>query len=397
MIILFNEKKDCCGCTACKYICPVMAIEMIADEEGFTYPRIDEEKCIECGLCKKVCAFQNGHDTNENYKEPLPYAAINTDERIRNTSSSGGVFSAIAERALNDGGIVYGAAFDDKMNVVHIGADKNESLSMFRGSKYVQSDLRDVFLEIRKKIKGGEHVMFSGTPCQCAGLKSFLVTSKVNCENLFLCDIICHGVPSPMIWRKYLEFVENRHGKLSSYSFRDKGKGWRGFNILAIFENGSEFRNEKDIRTYITLYYSDLITRPACHNCKYTNLNRPSDITIGDFWGIEKSIPDIDDNKGVSLVLLNTSKGKSVFEKNSGELDLYESDLKLCMQKHLHETTPTSFKREKFWSDLHKYGMRHVLRKYANFGIVNSLREFIIKLLRKLGLYKTIKRFIGGK
>lgn len=389
MISVYDKKEDCCGCTACQHICPTKSIEMKSDEEGFLYPKINQELCIDCGLCKKACAFQNGYDTAQNFNIPYVYAVKHADEKVRMTSTSGGVFTAIADYVLDKDGVVYGVAFDEDMNVVHKKASTKNGVEKFKGSKYVQSNLGSTFAEIKKLLVNKKFVLFTGTPCQTAGLRAYL--TRVNTEKLFLCDIICHGVPSPLMWRENLNFIKEKHNeKLVSYQFRDKIVGWRGANVTANFAN-KRVTNSSMIKTYVNMYFLHTITRKSCHNCKYTNLQRPSDITIADFWGIENNMPDFDDNMGTSLVLINSSKGQYLYENIKDNLIYRESNTKDCMQPQLQYPSKASVQREQFWEDYQLNGYNYIIKKYAGYSIKGRVNTHIVSVLKKTGLLKKIR------
>jgi len=389
MIAVFNKKNDCCGCTACKHICPKFAIEMQPDEEGFLYPEINQQLCIDCGLCKKVCVFQNGYETTNNYNPPKVYAAKNKDEDTRMNSTSGGVFTAISDNVLMNNGLVFGAVFNENMEVIHKVANKSDERNRFRGSKYVQSDLKNVYMEIKQQLNEDVQILFTGTPCQTAGLKSFL--GNENTEKLILCDIVCHGVPSPLIWREHLAQIESiSKNKIVAYNFRDKTIGWRGANITINLKDRI-WKNNHLARTYSNLYFSHYIIRPACHNCKYTNTERPSDITIADFWGIEKNMPDFDDNKGVSLVLVNSYKGLRLLESVEDRLVIRVSNVKDCLQPQLSEPTKPSLKRLEFWNAYHTYGYEYVVKLYGGYNVVYFFKMIIKSLLMKIGIFSIVQ------
>mgnify|MGYP001320238558 FL=1 len=312
--IHITDKKDCCGCTSCASVCPRQCITMTLDKEGFLYPGIEESLCINCGLCEKRCPVIHRQDM---IGKPLKiYAARNTDEEIRMRSSSGGIFSLLAEQVLEEGGVVFGARFDNHWEVVHDYTESKDELSAFRGSKYVQSRLGDSFLQVETFLKTGRTVLFSGTPCQIAGLKLFLHHEY---NNLLTVDFVCHGVPSPKVWRRYLiEKAENR--RIHDIDFRSKKEGWKKFSFslsLLVNESGETVSSTsvfyEDI--YMKAFLSDLILRPSCYACPFKSGRAGSDVTIGDFWGIENILPEIDDDKGVSLVLLNNEKSLIYYKK----------------------------------------------------------------------------------
>jgi coenzyme F420-reducing hydrogenase beta subunit len=393
MMLIYERKEECCGCTACKSICPKQAITMIADEEGFLYPSINQELCIECNLCKQVCPFSDNYRTSGNYDQPLVYAAKHKDDNVRMNSSSGGMFTAISDYILDIDGVVYGAAFDEKFVVRHQKAETAEERNKFRGSKYVQSNLIGVFEDIKKELKKERTVLFTGTPCQNAGLGSYL---NKNYDNLYLCDIVCHGTPSPLIFKNYIKYCERKNNNsIKEYYWRFKGNGWHSHTEKAVYADGKEDSTSLLSQSYKELFYSHVTLRPACHNCKFCNFSRPSDITIGDFWGIEKSMPDFDDNTGVSLVLTNSTKGQELFERISKNLYYRESNTTDCLQHNLHTPSQPSPRRDKFWQDYKNKGFEYVLKKYTGYGFVGQSKKAAAKVLNKLGLLHVVKRMLG--
>ena len=391
MISVYDKKEDCCGCTACENICPTNAIKMIPDEKGFVYPVIGQELCIDCGKCRKVCPFQNEIDVEKRLDNPLVYAVKQKDEKIRMESTSGGVYTAISNLTLDKAGSIYGVKFDENFKVIHSKANNSYERDKFRGSKYIQSDLKDTFVKIQNELRRGQDVLFTGTGCQVAGLRKFLVDTKTDIDRLITNDIICHGTPSPLLWDDYLRFVQKKN-KLTSYTFRYKEKGWHGYNVRAEFQNGKSRTNSSDLKIYANLFSSNLALRPSCYNCKFANLNRPSDIMIGDFWGIEKTMPEIDDNKGISLVLINTDKGKIVFDKIKENLEVWESNTRDCLQPNLIEPTKKPPKREQFWQDYFNNGFEYIAKKYAGYNLKSIVKKKIKAILSRTGLLKAIRK-----
>ena len=393
MISLYKDKKDCCGCTACVNICPNSAIEMKACGEGFDYPEINEGKCIQCGLCVKVCAFQNAQD-DKHEAPPLVYAAKHKCDEVRMNSSSGGAFAAISDEILNRGGVIYGAGFDDSLTVTHQRAVTTYDRDRFRGSKYVQSDLGDIFVQVKSDLMGGKYVLFTGTPCQCGGLKSFLTLLKVPHDKLILCDLLCHGVPSPMVWKDHLKHVNK---DIIDYKFRDKSAGWGNWRSFSVTITHNDTKQIKKIHlkfSLLNLFLEHYILRQACHNCKYTKTNRCSDITMADFWGIERCMPDFEDSKGVSLLLINTDKGKDLFGAVKHEFQYRESNIKDCMQGVLRTPTPAAVKRGQFWEDYRNKGYLYAAKKYTNYGLKNRMirqtKSKVAKVLRKIGVLRVL-------
>ena len=285
-MIEIKNKADCCGCTACASICPQDAITMQPDSMGFLYPVVDKDKCVNCGLCEKVCAFNDNYDTSLNLPQPIAYGARHKDMYEVETSRSGAAFIAISDYVLENGGVVYGAGYTDHFRVVHKRAATKEERNEFKGSKYVQSDLRGVFRQVKKDLKDGLTVLFSGTPCQTAGLNSYI--GKRLRENLILVDIICHGVPGPYLWRDYLAYLEKKQGdRICWVNFRDKQEyGWTAHHETFKFENGGGRKI-----SFTDLFYQHIMFRLSCGKCHFANTRRPSDITLGDFWGWERFDP----------------------------------------------------------------------------------------------------------
>lgn len=380
MIKLFEDKHNCCGCTACYSICPKGAITMNADTEGFLYPQINFKRCVACGLCKQVCDFQDSHNPNNGLRHPLVFAAKHKDEAIRMSSTSGGAFTAISDYILSLNGVVYGVAFDKEFNVIHDRAETKESRDRFKGSKYVQSCITGIFSKVANDLSNGRYVLFTGTPCQCAGLKKYIQHKRIDGSSLLLCDIICHGTPSPILWREHINSLKKKHNSaIISYNFRSKVNGWHTHTEKVSFSNGHEDCSTDFSQKHKYLFYSHVSLRPSCHYCKYTSINRISDITIADFWGIEKTMRDFDDDKGVSLILINTACGSKVLDKIKKSLELKESDVNACLQPQLQHPASKSPKREVFWKDYHKKGYNYVVRKYTRYGIRKKLKIALIK------------------
>ena len=314
-------KKQCTGCGACASVCPHNAIKIVQGKDGFSYPLIDKQKCTKCGLCDKVCPVEL---PNVKSKCKQAFAAIIKDEYIRLKSSSGGMFSALSENIINNGGAVFGAGFDENFTVRHMCAEDMDGIEKLRGSKYVQSDIGESFRDIKSLLKQHRTVMFVGTPCQVAGLKSYLGKEY---DNLITVDLICHGVPSPVFWKKYIEYREKvAEAKTQKIFFRHKKNGWKIYSVQFIFDDCTEYIQSLTKDLYMKGFLSNLFLRDSCYKCKFKNDNYYSDITLADFWGIDKIMPDINDNKGVSLVLANTEKGLDEISKTVNCMDLYKVD-----------------------------------------------------------------------
>jgi len=319
------KKYQCSGCHSCFNICPKKCITMQADKDGFLYPVINRHICVNCGKCSEICPILSEYRGNIVGKS---YACINKNEKIRLKSSSGGMFTLFAENIINKGGVVFGAAFDEELNVNHIEVVCVEDLSLIRGSKYVQSCIGDTYKKVENYLKQDRLVLFSGTPCQISGLKSYL---KYDYENLIMQDIICHGVPSPYVWQRYLDFRKRTAGedidKNVFPSFRLKDNGWKNYSLSIKFINRKEYRKIASQDVYFKVFLNNLSLRPSCYNCHSKSLERESDITLADFWGIEEVLPEMFDDRGTSLVLVNSEKGRKLFESIADNIIYKEVDI----------------------------------------------------------------------
>lgn len=307
------EKSNCCGCTACVQICPKQCISMERDEEGFFYPQVNQSVCIDCGLCANICHELHPFDKRKPQKL---YAAINRNNDIRIKSSSGGIFSLFAENVINrDNGVVFGAKFDVNWQVIIAHTETIEGLEAFRGSKYVQAQIGTSYIKAEHFLKEGRKVLFTGTPCQIAGLHHFL---RRKYDNLLTIDVVCHGVPSPKVWDRYLsEITDNLKNTIQRIEFRDKENGWKHYSLAIDYVKQGEYVHEsswhKD-NSYMQAFLRNMILRPSCYNCKAKCGRSGSDITIADFWGIQLINPEMDDDKGTGLVMINTEKGAKMID-----------------------------------------------------------------------------------
>ena len=340
------KTKACCGCGACYNKCPVGAITMQENEEGFLVPVIDKNKCTNCGLCVKVCPSLNVQYNNTD--KPECYAAM-ADDEIRMKSSSGGIFTLLAEDILDKGGYVCGAAFDDNWDVHHIIVDNKNDLEKLRGSKYVQSDTEDCYKKIKKLLDEDKYVLFSGCPCQVAGLYSFL---GKNYEKLYTVDILCHGSPSRGVWKKYLNENFNKN-EIKKINFRDKNKiGWSCSHCTISTKNGDDIVTDD----FTKLFHASINLRESCYDCKYSKKPRPADITLGDFWGISEYKKDLNDDKGLSFVLTNNAKGKFLFDNNLKKVKKWAINLQENYNNgHQKFGLKMHPKRQKFFRLVKKY------------------------------------------
>lgn len=370
-MIKLNKSSNCCGCTACASICSHKAIIMQPDAMGFLYPVVDEAKCINCGLCEQVCAFNEHYDISRNLPQPKSYAVRHKDMNEVMSSRSGAAFIALSDWILNQGGVVYGVGYDKNLHIIHKRAISKSERDEFKGSKYVQSDMRGIMQQVKADLKSGHKVLFSGTPCQTAAVAIF-VSAKLR-DNLFLLDIICHGVPSPKFWADYIEWQEHKMGaKIVAVDFRDKKRfGWDD-HIETLYTSSKR----KSVNTFTHFFYLEYISRNSCYECKYCNLKRPSDVTIGDFWGLDKIDPKLNkDNKGYSLVLANTSKGQEWLQEVSNEVYLTPVSLEKSLQPNLKHPTPKKAGANQFVSDYLDKGFIYVLEKYGNTDFKSLFKE----------------------
>ena len=383
-MLRIENKSECCGCSACASICSNKAIEMSPDPLGFLYPVVSPDKCNGCGLCQNVCTF-NKKSYNQHNRFPKIYLARHKKLTEVENSRSGAIFVALSDFVLKYGGVVYGAAFDNVDRVVHKRATSYNERDAFRGSKYVQSDVRGIFLQVKNDLKNGKMVLFSGTPCQVSGLSSYLELLKVNTANLILIDVICHGVPSQKYWRDFLSYLSRKEkSEIVAASFRDKRiHGWASHRESIVFEDGRQVSYER-------AFYDDILLRRSCSRCPYASMVRTSDISIGDYWGWERVDAQINkDDKGVNLVLLNTLKGESIFSEIKSQIYYIESDELKCVQPNLLYPTPSHHLQDSFEKDYLTYGFQFAYKKY----ILASRRRSKWQSVKKRFI-TLIKRFL---
>lgn len=380
MPVLYQEKDQCCGCGACGDICPKGAISM-ERKDGFLYPMVNVNECVDCGLCQKVCAFRQQKQTHSNSIHA--YAGRIRDDQVRMESSSGGIFTAVSDHVLNENGVIYGAAYDEVLRVRHHRAEKSLDRDRMRGSKYVQSDTTGIFRQVKEDLRQGKRVLFTGTPCQVAALKAFLGRDE---EKLLLIDIVCHGVPSPEVWENFVTFIHEKYGKRpASYAFRNKQVSWRSYSPKVTFDDGSVVGENDCTGSFIELFRYDLCLRPSCTACRYTSMQREGDLTIGDFWGIEGVLPQMDDGKGVSALLVNTPKGQAVLERLKDVLELRPCTPEQIARRQPNMSRPSqhSTKAAAFSADLRGMPFGKVLKKYTRVGLKRRLIDGVKKLLRR--------------
>lgn len=374
-MIELAQKRQCSGCSACAAICPCRAIEMQADEEGFLYPRINEDSCISCGQCLNVCPVIKAAGEKQKRRQEKGYICYALDDRIRAGSTSGGVFTELAKCVLRNNGIVYGAAFDKSYAVRHIGIREEADLLKLSGSKYVQSSLGEVYQEIRERLEEGGCVLFSGTPCQVGGLKKYL---KKEYPNLLTVDFVCYGVGSPLVWKKYLESFY-RTDKIRNIIFKEKKYGWRNWHFAVFYKH--YVRREKGTdNLYMSGYLKGIFLRPSCYECSFKGLERASDMTIADCWGIERLNPSIYPELGVSAVAAHTERGNEVLKRMEGQMYLEPADM-----EQLFRDNPYAFRnalcspgRESFFEALRKNGRGAFKEACIEHAFVYYIKKYFL-------------------
>lgn len=402
-MIKIQKREECCGCSACQQICPQKCISLLPDNEGFLYPHVNLQKCVDCRLCEKVCPVLNQEDE----RKPIEvYAAYNRNEDIRIKSSSGGIFTLIAEEIINMNGVVFGVRWNSDWEAIFDYTTKVEDLRLFRGSKYVQAKLDNTFHLVEKFLKDEKKVLFTGTPCQIAGLRKFL---RRDYPNLLLMDLICEGVPSPKVWKKYLEEELCLHNKSSqsqttnkkslyiidNISFRDKGNGWKNYGIIIFGHYESELTKSNITlgreSPYLQALFYNLHLRPICYSCPFKQCKSYSDITIADYWGIHINHPEMDDNKGTSMVFLNTTKGishfplnKTIYLKTRYEENFYFNNIITSARKHKN--------RDKFYAKIDKCkSIKKLLKKCTfplSYRIMETTKYVLSKTISKKNYHK---------
>ncbi len=386
-MISIQDKSNCCGCSACASACPKHCITMREDSEGFLYPMVDVDTCINCGLCERVCNELHPF-AKRNPMQVL--AAVNKNEEIRHKSSSGGIFYLLAEKTIHEGGVVFGARFDENWQVIIDYAEDMRGVEAFMGSKYVQARVAEAYKDAKHFLAVGRKVLFSGTPCQVAGLHKFL---RKPYDNLLSVDFICHGTPSPLVWRMYLDEIIREGQRISSVGFRNKAKGWKNFSFTLRYNEGDKtvsILSPFQKNPYMKAFLQDIILRPSCYDCKAKGCSSQSDITIADFWGIGSVFPAMDDDKGTGLVFINTERGKEA-------LDFSQMKVKETTYERIKPLNPACFRspmahprREEFFKRLGNEDLialindctRPTLRQQVRMTI--NCSKFLIKRLLKI-------------
>lgn len=375
------DKKDCTGCWGCVNICPKLCITMKTDKEGFDHPIVDESICVKCKKCVNACPVLHKEEIQNS---PVAYACFNKDEEIRKKSSSGGVFTLIATNVIADNGVVFGARFNNLFEVEHGYIESAEDIKVFRGSKYVQSKIGYTFTEVKKFLEDGRKVLFSGTPCQIGGLKSFLGKDY---ENLICIDIICHGVPSPFAWNKYKNEISNGR-KITDVSFRDKTYGWKDYSFRMDFEDGTSYFEKGSENKYIRGFIGDIYLRNSCYQCKFKTLHRQSDLTLADFWGIENINEDMDDGIGTSFIMVNSEKGNQILQRIKEQIEVQKADLEESIKYNMSAVRASyrNPRREYFFRNINRFKFNKLVEKTLKGSIYSRLKNKGYIYMKKLGI-----------
>jgi len=393
-MIIINDKTKCCGCNACAVICPVDCISLPHNEEGFYFPEVDTAKCVDCGKCDDVCVYINKNKANiVRYDTPLVYASYNKNREVRVDSTSGGIFSVLAEKMFNDKGYVGGAVYNPDFTVSHILTNDRNRLPELRGSKYIESFTDNLFIDVKKQLKDGNKVLVCAAPCQIHALYACIGKDD---DNLITCDFICRGVNSPKVFLKYMEWLERKHkSKVSRIQFKNKTFGWHRFSMRVDFQNGKSYIKDRYHDPFFVGYLqTGLFTMPACYCCEFKGFPQKSDITLADFWGIENVDPSMDQDIGTSLILINSDKGKKYFESLGDTIVSKQFTMKDAAAGNPAMNIPLKSVdnglREEFFRDLDKYSFDVVAEKYFPMpkSKTQKLVERIntaIRLVTKLG------------
>lgn len=385
-MIKLNFPGECCGCSACANVCPKKCINMKVDAEGFLYPEVDETLCVDCGLCNKVCPFFEKETHNTVYDV---YAAYNLNTDVKRKSSSGGVFTALAESTLKNGGVVFGVVMNtDCRGCHHVMIENHEDIDAMRSSKYIQSVIGEAYKNAKTQLDSGREVLFSGTPCQINGLKGYL---RKDYSNLFCIDVICHGVPSEKLWDRYVDKIEKKfRRKIQSVNFRYKYLSWKKFGTEAQIKgtNSRQLIFPATEFGYFLLFKYDLCLRPSCYQCKAKE-TRYSDLTVGDYWGLEKVHPELNNIDGVSALIVRTTKGKSLINRIKEQVVLVESQYSSVVQdnKAEYKSVNRPIERENFYSNIDKYSLSKIERMYLYKGIKQRLKKALIDI----GIWKVLR------
>lgn len=380
-MIQISDKSLCSGCGACRAVCPRKCIALEHDEEGFAYPVTDPDQCVECGICERICPVLNRKEGQPSVRRA--FAAVNSDEETRRQSSSGGMFTLLARQTIEEGGAVFGAAYGEDLQVFHICVQRGEEIEKLRVSKYVQSSTGDTYVRAKEFLETGKPVLFTGTPCQTAGLYAFLGRDY---PGLVTQDIVCHGVPSPMVWETYLDFEKKKYGKRPVLLLRTKKEGWKNWQVLMRYADGTERTEGHSENLFMRSFLSNLYLRPSCHHCAFKGGRCISDLTLGDFWGIESVCPEMDDGMGTSLVLVHSEKGERVLDRLSGKIKLKEVNEMEAIKGNpaAFESVSAHPKREKFFVMLKERPFDEAVEKCLKKSLIRHAGKEVYMMLCRM-------------
>lgn len=391
-MICITDKTKCCGCSACASACPKACIEMKVDSEGFLYPVVSESDCMDCGKCNNVCPIE--HLNEEKVFQQKAYLVQHKDEIIRTDSTSGGAFTAIATYILTRGGVVFGAAYKHDFTVHHTYVEDVKSLSILRNSKYVESEIGKSYINAKFFLNQGRWVCFSGTPCQIEGLIAFL---GKNYDKLVLVDIVCHGIPSPLIWKKYLEYQRVHSYPQYNIRFRDKYYGYK-YSTMSVLDNGRTiYHAGAEADPMLRAFFDDMIDRPACYSCNFKKRYRRSDFTLWDCFSVYDFNKNLDDDKGTSRVLVHSKKGNKIFDEIKTMINVYEVDPEKIVYgvKEMFSSVCPNNKRDVFFADALKLSGKELFLKYYPISKKIKIKTAFRLLLLNSGLYAIAKKYLN--
>lgn len=391
-MIDITNKEQCSGCGACAAACPKQCIELKTDGEGFWYPVIDRDRCISCGRCDRVCPIRSPLSKPQDFTSKA-YAANNLNTVVRMQSSSGGVFTPLAEAVLKDGGVVFGAAMsEDQRTAHHIAVTERSELWKLRGSKYLQSSTDGAYHEVQAVLNKGRKVLFSGTPCQVAGLQAFLGAAAAD-PNLLCVDFVCHGVPSPKVWQHYVSYREScADAAARRTNFRYKVSGWKAFSLSLEFANDTSYTQKVSTDLFMQSFLRDVSLRPSCYACAFKDVHRSSDITLADFWGVNKVAPRFDDDRGTSLVITHSHKGDAAFRDVMDRMNSIRVDLDQSVRMN-PATTCSAAKpatRSDFFEHLDEIPFDELVHTFAPSK--RTLKGSVVALLDRIGVGPILRR-----